>query len=107
MKDPETLSNTKPIINKFNSEEINYPSKIDYWKSFEKNNLTISLNISYIKEKEIVPVYVLKHNSTCEKQIILLMIPNEDKEGWDYLAVKKLSALLYKKIQHIMVVFIV
>ena len=35
------------------------------------------------------------------------MIPNEDKEGWDYLAVKKLSALLYKKIQHIMVVFIV
>ena len=107
MKDPETLSNIKPIINKYNSGEINYPSKIDDWKSFEKNNLTIALNISYIKEKEIVPVYVLKHNSTCEKQIILLMIPNEDKEGWDYLAVKKLSALLYKKIQHIMVIFIV
>ena len=30
----------------------------------------------------------------CEKQIILLMIPNEEKEGWYYLLVKKLSALL-------------
>ena len=30
----------------------------------------------------------------CEKQIILLKIPNEEKEGWDYLSVKKLSTLL-------------
>ena len=31
-------------------------------------------------------------NSNCEKQVILLMTPNE--EEWDYLAVKNLSALL-------------
>ena len=30
-----------------------------------------------------------------EKQVILLMIPNEEKEGRHYLAVKKLSALLH------------
>ena len=30
----------------------------------------------------------------CEKQIILLKIPNEEKEGWHYLSVKKLSTLL-------------
>ena len=29
-----------------------------------------------------------------EKQIILLMIRNEEKEGWNYLAVKKLSRVL-------------
>ena len=30
----------------------------------------------------------------CEKQITLLMIPNEEKESWLYLALKKLSAFL-------------
>ena len=35
---------------------------------------------------------VSKHNSNLEKQTILLMIPNG--EGWHYLAVKKLAALL-------------
>ena len=55
----------------------------------------IALNILYIKEKEICPVYISKINSNCEKQIILLMIPNEENVGWHYLAVKKLSALLH------------
>ena len=48
----------------------------------------------YIKEKQICPAYNLKINSSCEKQIILLMIPNEEKEGWYFLAVKTKSALL-------------
>ena len=43
---------------------------------FEKNSPTIASNISYIKEKEICPAYILKINSNCEKQIILLTIPN-------------------------------
>ena len=48
----------------------------------------------YIKDKEIFSPYVSKLNSNCEKQIILSMIPKEEKEGWHYLAVKKLSTLL-------------
>ena len=47
----------------------------------------------YTKEKEILPAYISKHNSTREKEIVLLMIPNE-KEGCYYLAVRKLSTLL-------------
>ena len=35
-------------MNKYNWKGTNYPSKIDGWKTFEKNNLTISLNILYI-----------------------------------------------------------
>ena len=46
---------------------------------------TMGLNISYIKEKEICPTYVSKINSNCEKEIILLMVSSEEKEGWDYL----------------------
>ena len=71
-----------------------------------------------LKRKNIYPAYVSKHNSNCEKQVILFMILNEEKrklsrtlatwaksEGyeakskqqqWHYVAVKKLSALLRK-----------
>ena len=77
-----------------NSKGINYPSKIDDWKTSEKNIPTISVNILYTKEKEIFPGYISKINSNCEKQIFLLMIPIAEKEGWNYLAVKKLSTVL-------------
>ena len=53
------------------------------------------INILYIKGKEICPAYILKIDSNCEKQIIMLMIPNKEKEDWHYLAIKKLSALLW------------
>ena len=81
-------------MNKYNWNRINYPSKLDDWKTFEKNNPTIALNILYTKEKEICPAYISNHNSNHEKQIILLMIPNEENEEWHCHAVKHLSALL-------------
>ena len=59
-------------------------------KRLRKINIKIIL---YIKEKKICPAWILKINSNCEKQIILLIIPNEETEGWNYLALKKLSAL--------------
>ena len=62
---------------------------------FQKNNPAIARNILCIKEKEIYPVYISKINLNCEKQIIPLMIPNEEKEGWHYLAVKELSVSLH------------
>ena len=77
---PERISNIKPFINKYNWKGINYPSKIDDWKTFEKNNPTVTLNILYIKEKEICPAHISKIDLNCERQIILLMIPNEENE---------------------------
>ena len=59
---------------------INYSSKIYDWKTFEKNNPTTGLNNLYIKQKEICSTYISKINSSCKKQIILLMIPNEEKK---------------------------
>ena len=51
------------------------------------------LLIFYILEKWECPAYISKVNSNCEKQTILLMIPDEEREGWYYLAVKKTSVL--------------
>ena len=81
-------------------------SEIEDW-----NNVTIVLNVLYVKKGKIYPAYVSKNNSNRQKQVILLMIPNEEKherseilatraksegheaksEGrrWHYLAVKK------------------
>ena len=83
-------------MNNYNWKGINYPSKLDDWKIFKKNNPAVALNNLCTNEKEIYPAYISKINSNCEKQIILLMIPNEEKEGCYYLAVKKWSALLHR-----------
>ena len=40
----------------------------------------ITGNILYTKEKEICPAYISNINSNCEKQRVLLMIPNEEKK---------------------------
>ena len=58
----------------------------------KSNNLTIALNILYAKKEKVYLVYVSKHNSNGEKQVILLMIPNGKR--WHYLAVKILPAFL-------------
>ena len=76
---PERISNIKPFINKYNWKGINYSSKIDDWKTFEKNNPTVALNIFCTKEKETFRAYISNINSNCEKQILLLMNPNETK----------------------------
>ena len=46
----------------------------------------------YAKKEKINLAYVSKHNTNCEKQVILLMIPEEEK--CHYLEVKKLLVLL-------------
>ena len=66
-------------MNTYNWERINYPSEKDDWKKFEKNNVTIALNVLYAKKEKIYPAYVSKHNSNREKQVALLMILNARK----------------------------
>ena len=90
-KHPDRISTIKPFIDKYNWEGINYTSEKDDWKMFEKNNLMIALKVLYAK-KEKHPAYISKHNSKHERQVVLLMIPN--REGWHYIALKKLSTLL-------------
>ena len=34
----------------------------------------------------------------CKKQIIILMIPNEEKEGWHYSAVKTFSVIAWNNL---------
>ena len=83
-KDPQRVSKIKPFIEKYNWDDIDFPSTIKDWKKIECNN-EVALNILYI-------AYKSKNNLTQEKQIILLMI--SDGQKWHYLVVKNLSGLL-------------
>ena len=51
---PKNVPNIKLFINRYKRNGINYPSKIGKhdWKTFEKNNATIALNILYIKQQK-------------------------------------------------------
>ena len=91
-KDPQRITKIKLFINKYNWEGINFPSEKGDWKKFEKNYWIIVLNILYATKEKIYPAYISKCNSNNEKQLIFLMTLNGD--GKDFLAVKKLPALL-------------
>ena len=60
-KDPQEITKIKPFIDKYNWEGRNFPSEKHDQKTFEKNNVTIALNVLHAKEK-IYPTYVSKHN---------------------------------------------
>ena len=80
-KDPQRITKVKTFINKYKWEGINFPSEKDDWKKFEKNKVTIALNVLYVKNYKIYPAYVSKHHSNHEKQVILLMISNDKKKN--------------------------
>ena len=90
---PKRISKFKPFIEQYNWNDIDFPSTSKDWKKFELNN-EIALNILYVPHntKKIRIAYKSKHNLTCEKQVILLMISNG--ENWHYLVVKSLPGLL-------------
>ena len=48
------------------------------WKKTE-SNITIALIVFYAKKEKLYTAYISKHNSNCEKQVIISMIPNGKK----------------------------
>ena len=65
-KHTERITKVKSFINTYKWEITNFPSEKDDWKTFEKNNITISLNNLYVKKEKIYPAYIPKNNSNCE-----------------------------------------
>ena len=92
---PERITKKlKSFINKYNWNDINFPTTRKDWNRFEVNNKNVALNILYVpfNTKKIEISYKSKYNLVRDNQIILLMISNG--ENWHYLAVKSLSRLL-------------
>ena len=86
----ERISKTKPFINQYNQEEIDFPSHKKDWKKFELNNNPIALNILFVpynNTEEIRHAYKSKYDEKHQSKVILLMITA-------VFSVKKLSVLL-------------
>ena len=59
---------------------MNFPLETNDWKKIEKNNRIVAINVLYVKiRKNISFVCVSKHDSNCEKKVILLMTPNREE----------------------------
>ena len=56
-KDPKRITKIKHFVNKYNCEGINFPSEKDDWKKFEKNTVTIALNVLYSKKEKMYPAH--------------------------------------------------
>ena len=57
-KDPQRKIKLKPFIREYDWEGINFRSEKDDWKKYEKNNITIALNVLYAKNEKIYPAYI-------------------------------------------------
>ena len=96
---PERITKLRPFVNKYNWEDIKFPAGKDDWNKFERNNKDIALNIlsARLDEQRINPIYISSYNFTREKQVVLLIITDNDDEDttneWHYLAVKSISRL--------------
>ena len=54
------MTQIKPFTYKYKWEGINFLSEKDDWKKFEKNNMTIVLNVLNEKKEKIYAPYVSK-----------------------------------------------
>ena len=59
-KHAERITKIKTFINKSKWEGIKFPSNKDDWKKFDKNNLTIALNLLYAKKRKKISCLCFK-----------------------------------------------
>ena len=59
-KDAQRITKAKRFRNKYNWEGINFPSEKDDRKKFEKNNVTITLNVLYAKKEKYISCLCFK-----------------------------------------------
>ena len=81
-KPPRKNIKNRPHIDKYNWEDINFPTGLDEYKKFEKNDGDVGLNILYapLNEKEISLVYKSKYNRKRKNQVVLLMVTDDEQQ---------------------------
>ena len=50
IKEMKRITKTKPFINKYNWQGVTSSSEKNDWNKFEKNNVTIALNVLHAKK---------------------------------------------------------
>ena len=93
---PDRISKLRPYIDNYNWKDINFPPWQDDWRTFERNNKDVALNIYFVpyNKEKINLAYRSDHNRTRKNQVVLLMISDNEKKflknAWHYLALKSI-----------------
>ena len=76
LKNPHRITKSKPFIDQYDWNKIEFPSHQKDWKIFELNNKIFALNVLFIpvNTKKIRPACLPIYSSSREKQVFLLMI---------------------------------
>ena len=93
---PQRISIIMRFINNYDWTNIDFPAGPSEYKTFEKYNDNIALNVfCYVnKENETGPVFISKNNKTRNYHANLLVISNEKSTIWHYTAITNIPALL-------------
>ena len=93
-KHPKRISKIRPLIDKYDREEVIFCQKQMTGKILKQTTceLVLLFCLTPNNKEEIKRVYVSKHSSEPPKKLMLLMITGREK--WHYLAEKSLSKLL-------------
>ena len=77
-KHHQRISKSKPFIDNYNWNDINFPATKKDWNKFEINNKNVALNILYVpfSTKKVEIAYKSKYNLIRDNQIMLFMISN-------------------------------
>ena len=90
------ISKIKKFIDNVNWENINSPAKEQDYKVFEMNNKLIALNVLITpNNKKISHLYKTEFNKTRKKQVILLILTDDEcnsPQKQHYVAVKNLNS---------------
>ena len=90
----ERIKKLAPYVNNYNWKDINFPAEKKDWKTFERNNKDIALNILSVpfNEKKLSIIRRSEYNHKRLHQVDLLMI-TDNENNWHYVAVKNISRL--------------
>ena len=94
-RNPFSVSKIKPFANNLNWNNINFSPKEQDYKTLKMNNKSIGLNILQHSDEKISHVSKSEFSKTREKQVILLIITDGQKQY--HIFVKKINSLLKKK----------
>ena len=74
----------KTFTDQYYWKEIHFLNRPKHWKKFETSNKTIDLAVSFLSSnsvgiKKLRQVYISKHSSKCENQVVLSMVTDDEK----------------------------
>ena len=93
-KNPHRIKKLIPYISNYNWEDIKFPTGQKAWKTFERNNNDIALNVfsAHTTDKKLNLMRKLDYNHKRQHIVDLLMI-TANQNNWHYLTIKNMKRL--------------